>query len=993
MSLPVAGTVTTLSVAGAYPYNPSLTHNAAGASALVVIASSAGGYSWAPTATFAGVPMVLLASSTSTGGQGTQWVYGLADPPQISGAVTLLRNNEYGDTGALTAINFSGTADAPFSPVTALHGNASVTASLTGIEAGSLLLGAAHDHYTSAAPMTAPAGAVALWANKTNINHQSFGFTRAAVGSADSMTFTTAFNSVGAVLIALRPAPGRNAVKPSGALTPSATGQYAQLRAFYAFNEASGNAVNLAQPAADALVITGGSRANGALGRYYVPGGTALSTLPASAGTGIDLDLEAAGPWTVFARCAPPGFNEGEDRTLFSVGSGSAGGIEVNCYGTVWEAYAGDWRSIGERPSTTIQTVVLSYDGTTLRFYINGTAQQSHTVTLSHAGTVKLGVGHDQRAAFKSFANRVYELGSVKAAWSAAEAAAYDAAPLGVLGAAAPPVTELAPSPVATPAPVPARAALTQRHQLAAAAVLAGVIALGQPALTISTAPAELTPAAITTAAPTAGSPAITQRHALTSAALSTAAPAPARATLAQRHQLTAPAISTAAPSAAGSSITQRHALAPSAVSTAAATAGSPAATLRAALAPAAVTTGQPAAGSSTLTQRHQLAGQGLTAGPTLDGVAITQRHQLAGVAITGSAPAISSPTLTGSHQLTAAAITSSPALQPVTVTQRHALAATAVTTMAVEIARPAISQRSQLAPSSVTAGSPSAASSSITQRHALAPAAISSAPIAADAPSITLAGQLGPVPTTTGTPLLGRPAISQGQQLAATAISSGQPAPARTTISQGHQLGAAAVTASPAAGRPSLSAAPGTYTLSAPTFTSSAPTAGRPAITVTAAATLAPKPVSTAAPQLGRAALAQHHQLEPLPVSTPAPTAGRPGEPAEILDPLQLGDQMLVSLDDAKQHLRLELDVLDDEADIKLKLDAAEQEVAEYIGRPVPWTDADGVEVPAPAPIKAAILMVLADLYENRAEGITGATHTINPTARRLLQRYRVFA
>jgi hypothetical protein len=95
-----------------------------------------------------------------------------------------------------------------------------------------------------------------------------------------------------------------------------------------------------------------------------------------------------------------------------------------------------------------------------------------------------------------------------------------------------------------------------------------------------------------------------------------------------------------------------------------------------------------------------------------------------------------------------------------------------------------------------------------------------------------------------------------------------------------------------------------------------------------------------------------------------------------------------VVTLDEAKAHLRV--DGADDDADITLKLAAAEDDVSRYLGRPVPWTDADGVEVPVPAAVKAAILLVLGDLYANREVSVIDATYAENPTLKRLLSSYR---
>ncbi|WP_434619207.1 head-tail connector protein [Azospirillum sp. B2RO_4] len=95
-----------------------------------------------------------------------------------------------------------------------------------------------------------------------------------------------------------------------------------------------------------------------------------------------------------------------------------------------------------------------------------------------------------------------------------------------------------------------------------------------------------------------------------------------------------------------------------------------------------------------------------------------------------------------------------------------------------------------------------------------------------------------------------------------------------------------------------------------------------------------------------------------------------------------------IVTLEEAKAHLRV--DGADEDADIALKLAAAEDAAVQHLSRPVPWTDADGAEVPVPPSVKVAILLILGDLYAVREGAIIGATHTMNPTVDRLLGAYR---
>ena len=95
-----------------------------------------------------------------------------------------------------------------------------------------------------------------------------------------------------------------------------------------------------------------------------------------------------------------------------------------------------------------------------------------------------------------------------------------------------------------------------------------------------------------------------------------------------------------------------------------------------------------------------------------------------------------------------------------------------------------------------------------------------------------------------------------------------------------------------------------------------------------------------------------------------------------------------IVTLEEAKLHLRV--DGSDDDADITIKLEAAEESAVNFLNRPIPWKGTDGMDVPVPASVKAAILLLLGDLYANREGAIVGTIHTVNPTVERLLWPYR---
>lgn len=91
-----------------------------------------------------------------------------------------------------------------------------------------------------------------------------------------------------------------------------------------------------------------------------------------------------------------------------------------------------------------------------------------------------------------------------------------------------------------------------------------------------------------------------------------------------------------------------------------------------------------------------------------------------------------------------------------------------------------------------------------------------------------------------------------------------------------------------------------------------------------------------------------------------------------------------LVTTAEAQRHLRLTDTDMEDEAtaaDVALKAEAASYIVIDYIKRPDhEWTDSD-----APFLIKAAILLVLGALFEDREGG-----NPISEAVQSVLWRYR---
>lgn len=96
-----------------------------------------------------------------------------------------------------------------------------------------------------------------------------------------------------------------------------------------------------------------------------------------------------------------------------------------------------------------------------------------------------------------------------------------------------------------------------------------------------------------------------------------------------------------------------------------------------------------------------------------------------------------------------------------------------------------------------------------------------------------------------------------------------------------------------------------------------------------------------------------------------------------------------VLTLEQVKTNLRLDLDDPQENADLQLKIDAAVDYASQFIGRSIPWNDKDGNEVPVPASVKSAILLIIGDLYENR-EGQTTAALSVNPLVESMLHFYR---
>ena len=98
-----------------------------------------------------------------------------------------------------------------------------------------------------------------------------------------------------------------------------------------------------------------------------------------------------------------------------------------------------------------------------------------------------------------------------------------------------------------------------------------------------------------------------------------------------------------------------------------------------------------------------------------------------------------------------------------------------------------------------------------------------------------------------------------------------------------------------------------------------------------------------------------------------------------------------VLTLDEIKQHLRMELDDASRDAELESLEAAAVDHAAQYIGRPIPWTDSLGGSAPVPESIKAAIKLIIADLDQHRENTVVGTTTTNRRAAESMLHFYRV--
>ena len=97
-----------------------------------------------------------------------------------------------------------------------------------------------------------------------------------------------------------------------------------------------------------------------------------------------------------------------------------------------------------------------------------------------------------------------------------------------------------------------------------------------------------------------------------------------------------------------------------------------------------------------------------------------------------------------------------------------------------------------------------------------------------------------------------------------------------------------------------------------------------------------------------------------------------------------------LVTLEQAKDHLHIEQSNTDSDSQVELQIESASAIVLDYLKVAEDnWQDSNGLPVDVPAVIRAATLLVLGSLFENR-DGSDKEAVPISTAVENLLRRYR---
>lgn len=478
--------------------------------------------------------------------------------------------------------------------------------------------------------------------------------------------------------------------------------------------------------------------------------------------------LYASGSFSVGAwvkRTGTPGTYGGYIFSDYeATGNQSSYSLKITNANTVyfgWE-YAGTEASATSAGTLALNTwafVVGTWDGTTKRIYINGSADGTNNMAHSRGdtgGASSIG----RPGAFDGLycpanIDQVWLYsGALSAAWIAAQYKS-EADTFNTYGSE--------------------EAQSGGTNALTATDIAAGAVVLGTP--TIGQVHA-LTATGIAAGAAVVGAPAVGQVHALSAVGITAGTPVLDAPALAHIHVLTTAGITAGAPALDAPTVGQIHSLSAGDIAAGAAVLGTPTVGQTHALAATGITTGAAALDTPTLSQTHTLVAVAIAAGtPALDAATIGQVHALTAADITTGAAALGTPSMSGESTLEAAGITTgAPVLDTPTLAQVHVLAAVAIVTGTPALDTPAIGQTHALSADGIVAGTPALGAPSLTGEAALSAGDIVAGVPVLDTPTLGQVHALIAAGVTAGAAAMGTPVISQIHILTAVLIVAGAP-------------------------------------------------------------------------------------------------------------------------------------------------------------------------------------------------------------------------
>lgn len=98
-----------------------------------------------------------------------------------------------------------------------------------------------------------------------------------------------------------------------------------------------------------------------------------------------------------------------------------------------------------------------------------------------------------------------------------------------------------------------------------------------------------------------------------------------------------------------------------------------------------------------------------------------------------------------------------------------------------------------------------------------------------------------------------------------------------------------------------------------------------------------------------------------------------------------------VLSIEELRAQLRLCADDNSQDEWLRQLEEQALDYASNFLGRPIPWQDEDGAEVPVPPSVKRALLLLVADFDQFRENTVTGAVVTNRKAAETMLHFYRV--